>query len=80
MSLNPSRTARHEVVVMPDDNPLFGRTYRPVCQVRVNQRVVDGETIDDPCYEGPFVPSPRRAQDIAEEHRRKGAGTWKAAR
>ena len=44
----------------------FGDTWQAVCELGCN-------------YVGPFV-SHARAQAIAEEHRRKSAGTWRATR
>jgi hypothetical protein len=45
----------------------FGDTWRPVC-------------LEDDCnFRGPFV-SPGRARDMAVEHTRKTAGTWRPAR
>lgn len=58
--------AVHRVVVAADDNPLFGRTYRPLCT-----------QID--CYRGPFVPSKQRAAAIGDEHTRKATGRWRSA-
>ena len=57
----------HIVAVEPNHTPLFGDTFRPVC-------------IEDNCrYVGPFVPEVR-AHAIAEEHRLKSVGAWKAAK
>ena len=45
----------------------FGHSHRPIC-------------VEDNCgFVGPFVPR-GRAEDIAEEHRRKSAGIWVPAR
>lgn len=56
-----------ESTVRPVDDPIFGRTYQPVC-------------VDPDCYHrGPYVPNERRAADIGREHEQKHAGTWSPA-
>ena len=55
----------HAVALRRYESPIFGRTWRPECV--------------DCGYHGPFVPK-RRAAEIGDEHRRKSAGAWWAAR
>lgn len=48
-------------------NTRFGPTWQPVC-------------LEDGCgYVGPFVTEPK-AHEIAEEHRLKSLGQWRAAK
>lgn len=61
-------TAPGHLVALEHHDCRFGDTWRPVC------------IADEDCnYVGPFV-SRARAHAIAEEHRRKSAGIWRAAK
>ena len=57
----------HLVAVELDDSPLLGITWRAVC-------------IEDDCGYRSGTATRVRALDIAEEHRRKTSGTWRAAK
>ena len=60
-------TAPGHLVAVDRHDCRFGRTWQPVC-------------IEDGChYRGPLV-AEKRAHAIADEHRRKSAGIWRAAK
>ena len=61
-------SATGHIVAIEGHDCRYGHGYRPQC--------IEG----DCSYVGPIVTSHWRAMQIADEHRRKSAGTWKAAR
>ena len=63
----------HAVTAEPNESPLFGLTWQPVC-LEYDDPVIDCT------WRSGFIPNEARARAIAEEHRRKSAGTWRAAR
>lgn len=65
-------TAQGHLVAVDRHDCRFGDTWRPVC--------IDSDGDQFGCnYVGPLV-SRFRALAIAEEHRRKTAGTWRPAK